>query len=227
MVRVLSKRAPWALLALAMVCTPALARSPMQRPVLLMNSTMVDPQALTWLSDDGRKALIGAIADLKAGRSYAFVFAAAPGADAWATRSTSKAGDFLSVDDLARNALQTCQFFENGPCYIVSIDGHDARDAFGGYPAQPDFLAGQSGTFSPGKIPFITAAEQVTAGAYASQTGPRAFVVTPSDYWLWRTGKTEFDAIATAYADCQKSAPNQVCVLYAVDDKVVFAPSHD
>ncbi len=216
-----------ALLALAAPAFAQAAKPPLPRPVLVTSSTETDPQALTWLTDDGRKGLAGAIAEEKAGTIHAFVFAAAPGGDAWATRSTSKAGDFLSIEDLARAGLQTCQFFENGPCYIVSINGLEARDPFGGYPVQPDLLAGQHGRFDPARIPFLTGAEQVTAGAYANQAGPRAFVVTATDYWLWRTGKTVFDAIASAYADCQKGAAGQVCVLYAVNDQVVFTPTHN
>ncbi len=216
-----------ALPALAAAGTPAFAQTPPPRPVLIMSNAMIDPQTLGWLADDGRKALANAIAQQKSGGFQAFVFAGAPGGDAWSYRSTNKATDFLSVEELARAALQVCQFFENGPCYIVSINGHDARDTFGGYPDQPDFLAGQHGTFAATKIPFITDTDQMSAASYASQTSPRAFVITPSGYWLWRTGKTVFDAIAAAYTDCEKGASGQVCVLYAVNDRVVFEPSHD
>jgi len=215
------------LLALSAAGVSAFAQMPPPQPVLVMNSTMVDPQTLGWLADDGRKALASAIAQQKSGGLYAFVFVGAPGGDAWSYRSTNKAADFLSVEELARAALQVCQFFENGPCYIISINGHDARDTFGGYPDQPDFLADQHGIFAATKIPFVTDTDQMTAASYATQTSPRAFVLTPNGYWLWRTGKTVFDAIAAAYTDCQKGAPGQVCVLYAVNDRVVFEPGHD
>jgi len=224
----LSKLSATCCVALLALAAPACAQQPaLPRPVLVTSSTETDPQALAWLTDDGRKSLAAALAQEKAGTIHAFVFAAVPSADAWAFRSTSKATDFLSVDDLARAALQTCQFFAKIPCYIISINGQDARDQYGGYPMQPNLLAGQRGRFDPARIPFVTSSDQVSAAAYANQTGPRAFVVTPSDYWLWRTGKTEFDAIASAYADCQKGAAGQTCVLYAVDDQVVFEPSHN
>ena len=87
--------------------------------------------------------------------------------------------------------------------------------------------ARQHGAFEATRIPFLTDTDQMSAASYATQTSPRVFVVTPSGYWLWRTGKTVFDAIAAAYADCQKGASGQVCVLYAVNDRVVFEPGHD
>ena len=40
---------------------------------------------------------------------------------------------------------------------------------------------------------------------------------------LWLSGKTIFEAIATAQNDCKTQLPNDFCVFYAVNDKVVMA----
>jgi len=209
-------------LALSAACTVE-AHAADAKPVIIISNTATDPQKLTWLSDDARKALSDDIAGHKAGTIADFVFVAA--GSVWQGRTVAKAGDFASVEDLARIALQACEFNRHAPCAIVSINGYDAVDATGTYPVQPRLLDEQPKSFEAARIPFLHADYQALAAKYAMAAGPRAFVLSASDTFAWETGKTVFDAIAAAYAGCQKADPTNQCVLYAINDRVVFVPS--
>ena len=202
---------------------PAGAQDAGARPVIVMSGTPTDPQKLAWIGDDARKALGDEIAAHKAGTLAAFVFVAAAGG-VWDGRTAAKPGDFASIEDLARIALQTCEFWHHVPCTIVSINGNDAVDATGTYPVQPRLLDDHPRSFEVSRIPFISADYQSQAAGYATMAGQRAFVVSPSDTFTWQSGKTAFDAIAAAYAACQKQDPSQLCLLYAVNSRVVFVP---
>ncbi len=69
----------------------------------------------------------------------------------------------------------------------------------------------------------VAAVDRATANEYAASTDRRALVITDLGSWYWRTGDTTTEAIATAAADCQKGE-GQGCLLYAVNDRVVFTP---
>jgi hypothetical protein len=203
--------------------TVAFAHDP--APVLVAGKGQTDPQKIGWLTDQGRKALTAAIDNYKKGATLGFVFAAGPGGEYWANREAAKSVGFVSIDELARVALQTCEYFRHAACFIVSVDGLDQSGSFGTLVVQPRLLSLRRGRFDPARIPFITSSDQVLAAGYATASGPRAFVVTPNGLWLWRNGKTVFDAIAAGDADCKKQFAGQVCVLYAVDSQVVFTPT--
>ncbi len=83
-------------------------------------------------------------------------------------------------------------------------------------------LTEEPGLFDAARIPFATPANREVLRGYADLTGPRALVITTSGGGLWRQGDTIFKAIATAQTDCEQSFPGQLCVLYAVNDRVVF-----
>lgn len=192
------------------------------KPVIVISNRATDPQKLTWLPDDARKALGDEIASLKAGTVADFVFIAA--GKNWDFRAVTKAGDFASIEELARIGLQSCEYWHHATCVIVSINGYDAVDATGTYPVQPPLLDDRPGSFDALRIPFIGADYQALASAYEKATGPRAFVVSASETFDWETGKTVFDAIAAAYAGCQKADAANQCLLYAVNSRVVFVP---
>ncbi len=207
-----------ALLASAGVAAMA-AEAP--RPVITMTNVPTDPAKYAWLSDDGRKALAGAIDQHKSGSLFAFVFAGAPG-DLWAYRSVASDGDLDSIDDIARQALEACEYYANMPCFIVSVNGLDVRDAAGGMPLQPFFLGTQPTEFDPRRVPFVSATAWSALRSYLSVTTPKAMVISLGGTAWWPGGDNLGAAVAAAYADCQKADANNVCILYAVNNRVVF-----
>jgi hypothetical protein len=214
-----------AILALALPAGPASAvDASLPAPILVMTDTPTDPARFEWLSEGARTALADAIAKHKAGEIFAFVFAGASGGDYWAYRFAANDKALFGVDDLARQALQACEFVRRAPCLIVSINGNDARDAAGGLPAQPSLLAGQPAEFDAARVPFVAMNDRTLLAAYSAEPKAKVLVLTVNAGWLWRTGANLFEAAATAFADCQTTYPGQGCILYAVNQRVVFVP---
>jgi hypothetical protein len=58
--------------------------------------------------------------------------------------------------------------------------------------------------------------------SYKTAIGPRAFAVTTSGAWLWRPGATPLQAIDKTMADCAAQSKTAPCILYAVNNRVVF-----
>lgn len=208
---------------LAAAALPAQAeQSTNARPVIVYNTAMADPASLTMVGEDARKALGGWNADLKSGKAFAFVLSASANGKTWEIASAQK-NNFLNFGDLVRQSLERCEYFAKTSCLILSINGHDARDANGGWPLQPQMLAHGPARFDAARVPFVSLAYRTALAGYATTTGPRALVITLQGSWLWRQGKTEFDAIAAGEKDCKKNNPNDTCLLYAVDDAVVLS----
>jgi hypothetical protein len=197
------------------------AQSTNARPLINWGSADSNPDNISFLSQEGKKVLKDEIAAFKSGSIAAYVFSAGTDGKAWASRSINK-GNLISVEDLARQSLETCEFYQRGTCYIVSLNGRDTRDAAGGFQVQPRMLMNEAGSFDGARVPFVSAVDRVALQNYTG-TGLRVLAITTSGGWLWRSGDTAFQAIATASADCQKNYPSQVCILYAVNDRVVFS----
>lgn len=208
--------------ALVMGAASVAAADPIPSPVIAVGTADVDPTKYDWLSDEARKTLTDAIQQLKSGSIVAMVFAGAPGGNFWSYRTATKPTDSFNIADLARQALQACAYFSNTSCYIVSINGKEARDASGGLPDQPWLFSDAPALFDASLVPFVTMDDHNLLRAYSSETKPKVLVITPAGGWLWRTGDTLFSATATGLTDCQKANPNSTCLLYAVNDRVVF-----
>jgi len=211
-------------MALAVPVAPALAQRPPEAPFIVMNDVDIDPAAYQWLSQEARDALAGANGKLKSGELKAFVFAGHPGGNYWAMRGAATGSDLFNIADLARQALQACEFYAHSSCFVVSINGKEARDSEGGLLAQPAQLTDQARRFDASRVPFLSMAEQRKVASYAAETKPKVLVITATAGWLWRTGDNVFAAAAKAYADCQSTYPDLTCILYAVNDRVVFSP---
>ena len=193
-------------------------------PIIAIGTTDIDPTKYDWLTDQGRKALADSVGQVKSGSLHASVFAAGPGGEYWSYRSAPKATDLFDLGDLARQALQSCQFYARFPCFIVAINGKEARDANGGIPIQPSQLIEQPAAFDAATIPFLTVTDQRLLEGYGAEPKAKVMVITPSGGWLWRTGDTVFAAMATADTDCKKNYPNDTCIVYAVNNRVVYVP---
>jgi hypothetical protein len=213
-----------ALIGLALANGSAIAADspPVPRPIINITDTATVPAKYGWISDDGRKALTDAMSQLKAQKLVAFVFVAAPGGNFWSYRSVEKSTDFLSVEDLARLSLQSCEYFANSPCYVVSVNGFEASDGAGGLQVQPSMLADQPAEFDATRVPFVSAGTWSTLQGYRAVTKAKALVITVNGGWWWEPGDTMAKAVTAADGDCQKADPNNFCILYAVNDRVVF-----
>jgi hypothetical protein len=209
-----------AVLVIAALASPAAAQSTNARPVIVLGGAEANPTSVPLLNDEARPALKEAIEALKAGRVAAHVMSAAPDGKAWAGRSVNKK-DFVSIEDVARQSLETCEYFYQAPCFIVAINGRDARDAIGGLPTQPRMLVREAGVFDNERVPFVSAQDRAMLKGYASAS-PRALAVTTLGGWLWRGGDTIFQAISTTASDCEKTYPGHICLLYAVNDRIVL-----
>jgi hypothetical protein len=213
-------------------CAPALAQvqaqEPEPKPIIVIQQKPADPTEFSWLGDAGVKLLTDDIAQHKAGSLYAFVFAGAP-SQAWSGATDTKES-FVSLEELARRAVGQCEYYNRGAaCFILSINGNDAHDANGVLPVQPLLLSGIPKTFDATRVPFMQNSGRQQLTAYARAARPRALIVSTHGWWQWNTGNTVLDAIAQDQESCKKhlaTDTGDVCVLYAVNDQVVFAPEN-
>ncbi|HVL75875.1 MAG TPA: CocE/NonD family hydrolase [Noviherbaspirillum sp.] len=70
-------------------------------------------------------------------------------------------------------------------------------------------------------VPFLRDHGREQYRAFLSKTFPRAFAVSPTGAWSW--AEEGDDPAAQALANCEKNS-SQACHLYAVDNRVVWAP---
>lgn len=98
------------------------------------------------------------------------------------------------------------------PTDTVVALADDNRYAESGYAQVSDLEA----------VPYLHERGRVQYQAFLNKTFPRAFALSPTGAWSW--AEEGDDPAARALEDCQKnsSAP---CQLYAVDNKVVWAPA--
>jgi dienelactone hydrolase len=76
-----------------------------------------------------------------------------------------------------------------------------------------------AGLNEAGKVPFVRPAVRTDGYAkFLAADVPRAFAISPSGAWAWRSGG---DAVEVAMSRCQ-SQSQAPCALYAVDDRVVW-----
>jgi hypothetical protein len=211
------------LLALAQ----AQAQVPESKPIIVITQKPVDPTAYSWLDPNAVKALKSDVDQIKAGSIKDFVMAAAPG-KAWTTRFIDEKGSLVSIEELARQTVEECEYFNSGaPCFIVSINGEDGREANGVLPLQPRLLSGIPKKYDSGRVPFLTIDGKHQLASYARSASPKALIVSIHGWWQWNSGSTTLDAIDKDQTSCQKHLAgdkDDVCLLYAVDDMVVFNP---
>ena len=202
---------------------PALAQSTNATPVLIDTGKPLDPTTVPVTAD----------ADKKAVTDYLATIPKVPGGNSVLTGSANMVGltwyfgsPTLPSDiaDAARVALELCEFNNKAPCLILSINGHDARGPDGAWPAQPEMLVKTPGSkFDPWTIPFNSQFNRGIGGGLGLLPAPEAVVVSTGTGWTSGTGKTILEAIDTAFANCAKTYPTNVCVLYSINGTVVMA----
>jgi hypothetical protein len=198
------------------------AQSTNAAPDLSKATLPFEPDKIAALPAEAKKAVTDAQAKLKSGDLLGFVFAASADFKVWALNGAPKSDANFNLSDLARIALETCEYGYGQPCSILSIDGLDTRDKAGGWPKQPPMLFRRPSEFDVTVLPFVPAVMRAKAAPYQTTAGHRAFAVTTNGAWLWRPGPTPLQAIDKTMADCAQQAKNAACILYAVDNRVVF-----
>jgi hypothetical protein len=204
---------------------PAFAQSTNAAPDIFVGEAAFDASKLAGLPEAAKQALSSTGEEYKKGDVLGYVFVASPDLKVWNVNAVPKTTPIYSLGDAARTALEGCEYAFGAPCFIFAINGHDTRKPQGGWATQPRMLFREPTAFDPSVLPFVPASARPQTIAYRQASGPRAFVVTTSGGWLWRSGATVGKAIATAEADCATTYKNAICILYAVNGRVVFEPN--
>lgn len=212
-----------ALVIVTLLCLPqARAQSTNASPDLTRTDAPFDPAKSASLPEPAKAAVTQAEKQMKSGALAGFIFAASPDLKVWTLKAAPKTTSDFSRADLARTTLEACDFNADQPCKILSVDGYDTRQKAGGWPKQPDALIQRPGDLNSSVLPFVPAAERPKAAAYQKAVGPRAFALTTGGVWLWRGGTTIGQAIDKTLADCAAQFKDEPCILYAVNNRVVF-----
>jgi hypothetical protein len=128
-------------------------------------------------------------------------------------------------DDVARIALQRCEWQSEGVCMLYARgDGLAASGASGFPPLHPPMVA-RDGAFDPDLVPFLREDQRAGLAGYRRQSGPKALALGPeTETYAVGTGKDAAEARAAALSACgHKGGP---CVLYAEGDSVVLGYRH-
>jgi hypothetical protein len=200
----------------------ASAQSTNAAPDTAKTDTPFDPAKTPNLPEPAKKAFAQASAQMKAGEIAGFVFAASPDAKVWALKAAPKAMADFNLADLARTTLESCEASLGEPCAILSVNGFDTRLKAGGWAKQPVMLFRRASDFDSSLVPFVAAPARAQIAAYEKATGPRAFALTSNGGWLWRGGASIGQAIDKTLADCATQYKDSPCILYAVNNRVVF-----
>ena len=209
-------------ITLGMLASPVLAQSTNATPIVIQNTNPVDLATLP-LNDDNKKLLQGTIDQLKAGTYLNSIFVSSANG-ALTTYYSSVPTLRTGLAETARVALEICEYFAKAPCIILAVNGHDARDANGDWPVQPKMLDYDPGSkLDVWRTPFNSQINRTFAGTLPDLPSPEVVVVSTAGGWTSSSGKSIFEAIDTALANCQKTYPNNVCILYSVNGRIVMA----
>jgi hypothetical protein len=200
----------------------ASAQSTNALPDLTTSLSTFDPYRVAGLPDAAKAAVAQAKAKVKSGEVVGFVLAASPDMKVWTLNSAPKTMAGYIPADSGRQALEVCEFEAGRPCAILSVNGYEARRNAGGAAFQPNMLISRPGDFDPAVLPFAAESARAEAAEYLKAQGPRAFALTTTGLWLWRGGADIVQAIDKTMAACAAAFKPAPCLLYAVNDRVVF-----
>jgi hypothetical protein len=197
------------------------AQSTNALPDLTTSGAAFDPYGVAGLPDAAKAAVAQAKAKMRTGEFLGFVFAASPDRKIWTLNSAPKTMADYIPSDAGRQALELCEFEAGTPCAILSVNGFQARQKADSGPQQ-EMLFSWPSDFDSTVLPFVAQSARVQAAEYQKAQGPRAFALTTNGLWLWRGGATIVQAIDETMADCATQFKPAPCLLYAVNDRVVF-----
>ena len=142
-------------------------------------------------------------------KALALTFA---GTVAWADATQGE-----TPDDVARIAVQRCEYESGGACVLFARNLNlSAASASGRPPEHPSILV-RSGRVTPATVPFIRDAQRGEIAHYLAQPGPKALALSPQGEIIG-TGPSE----AAAIARCRAQGATD-CVAYAEGDRILLA----
>lgn len=126
-----------------------------------------------------------------------------------------------TADDVARIALQRCEWLTGGGCILYARDDVTVAPLPSGLPPfHPQILA-REGAVTADSVPFIREDQRGLVAAYMKLPDPKALALSPShDEISVGTGATKTIADQEALARCQFVMEN--CILYAEGNRVVL-----
>jgi hypothetical protein len=211
----------WAVAAVAALgAAAATAQSTNAPPVIKITQTPADAKTLPWINDEVRAYADTLAKDFAAGANAGYVLAAAPTGN-WGSRISLPTAPQASVADIARQALETCEYFYTAPCRIIAINGMATRLPDGGWSEQPAMLRGGGGRFDRAEVPFVPEQDRAALRGYGPSPAPKALAMTTEGYWSYSNAASEGEAIAEAIKNCEGEPKARTCFVYAVNDWVV------
>lgn len=120
-------------------------------------------------------------------------------------------------DDVARLAVQRCEYESGGACLLYARNLNLTAASASGLPAMQSPLLARAGRLTAQTTPFIRDAQRGEIAAYLAQPGPKALALSPGSEIIG-TGATP----AAALARCQAQGAGD-CVAYADGDRIVLA----
>lgn len=200
----------------------AYAASTNAPPVIQISDTPMDVAKLPFIDESVRTYLKDLSAQYAAGTVTAFVVAAGP-TGSWGVRSTVPGGAVsVSLEDMARQTLEQCEFYYLMPCRIIAINNKMTTDANGGWAQQPFTLDPAPSKFDYMTIPFVNEWDRRTLRDYLYAAAPKMLLISPSGFWSYKTGTDMADAYNQAQAACKPGNQNVDCSIYAVNNFVVM-----
>jgi hypothetical protein len=122
-------------------------------------------------------------------------------------------------DDVARLALERCEFVTGGACILFARDqAMVAPMPSGLLPFHPEILA-RDGAVTAARVPFIEPGARPHIDAYLALPGPKALALSPTrGAFAAGTGTTAAAARGMALEECRLSAAD--CVIFAEGDRI-------
>jgi hypothetical protein len=123
--------------------------------------------------------------------------------------------------DVARIALQRCEWLAGGACILYARDGHPVALLPSGLaPFHPPLLV-RAGHLTPAVVPFIRDDQRPQIERYLAGETPKALAISPGHEEIGvGHGATIEDARRDALEQCR--AGRLDCVIYAEDDRIVL-----
>jgi hypothetical protein len=211
----------FAALAFEAAAPLAAAQSTNALPNLSTTTVAFDPAKVAGLPDGAKAAAVEALAKMKRGDIAGFVLATSKDMKVWALTIAPTTMTDYSPADGGRQALEACEFEAGKPCSVLSVNGYQARPPQS-WASEPEMLFSRPSDFDPTVLPFVAAKGRVDAAAYDKASTPRAFALTTNGLWLWRGGANVVQAIERTMTDCLAQFKPAPCLLYAVNNRVVF-----
>lgn len=128
-------------------------------------------------------------------------------------------------DDVARIALQLCEWQSEGACILDARNDGLAASGAAGFPSLHPPMLARSGRFDPALVPFIRDDQRAQLASYGGLNGPKALAVGPAtESVAIGRGANPAAARQTALAACELNGGP--CVIFAEGDDIHLDDPH-